>query len=246
MNCSTPGSPKHRQFPEFAQTHVHWVGDAIQPSHPLSSLSPAVNLSQHQGLFQWVSSSHQVAKIGEEGRTYQKQRDETFFKRTSIDARFGWSKKMNYLMILIRAMLRMVYEINRIEELLNFCFDFLFFNKKTSQYTNYRRYKEQKGWNWSPRWERIVRKYFTALQLKSSGSGKKKMALKKIWICHCWTYQYSLKNYKVLGKCQKNRQGNVIQILEKWILKPGVISLMVKSRKVWEQNFFKHFKVVFT
>ena len=61
MDCSTPGSPVHHQLPELAQTHVHWVGDAIQPSHPLSSPSPlALNLSQHQGLFQWVSSSHQV------------------------------------------------------------------------------------------------------------------------------------------------------------------------------------------
>ena len=59
MNRSTPGLPVHRQLPEFTQTHVHWVGDAIQPSHPLSSPSPAFNLSQHQGLFQWVSSSHQ-------------------------------------------------------------------------------------------------------------------------------------------------------------------------------------------
>ena len=63
MNHSTPGLPVHHQLPEFTQTHVHWVGDAIQPSHPLSSPSPpAFNLSQHQGLFQWVSSSHQVAK----------------------------------------------------------------------------------------------------------------------------------------------------------------------------------------
>ena len=53
MNCSTPGLPVHHQFPEFTQTHVHWVGDAIQPSHPLSSPSPALNLSQHQGLFKW-------------------------------------------------------------------------------------------------------------------------------------------------------------------------------------------------
>ena len=53
MNCSTPGLPVHRQLPEFAQTHVHLVGDAIQPSHPLSSPSPpAPNPSQHQGLFQ--------------------------------------------------------------------------------------------------------------------------------------------------------------------------------------------------
>ena len=60
---STPGLPDHHQFPEFTKTHVHWVGDAIQPSHPLSSPSPAPNPSQHQGLFQWVSSSHEVAKV---------------------------------------------------------------------------------------------------------------------------------------------------------------------------------------
>ena len=63
MNCSTPGLPVHHQLPESNQIHVHRVGGAIQPSHPLSSLSPpALNLSQHQGLFKWVSSSHQVAK----------------------------------------------------------------------------------------------------------------------------------------------------------------------------------------
>ena len=60
MDCSTPGLPVHHQLPEFTQTHVHWVGDAIQPSHPLLSTSPlALNLSQHQGLFKWVNSSHQ-------------------------------------------------------------------------------------------------------------------------------------------------------------------------------------------
>ena len=64
MDCSTPGLPVYHQLLEFTQTHVHWVGDAIQPSHPLSSPSPpAFNLSQHQGLFKWVSSSHQVAKV---------------------------------------------------------------------------------------------------------------------------------------------------------------------------------------
>ena len=64
MNCSTPGLPVHHQLPEFTKTHVHWVGDAIQPSHPLPSPSPpAFNLSQHQGLFKWVSSSNQVGKI---------------------------------------------------------------------------------------------------------------------------------------------------------------------------------------
>ena len=62
MNHSTLGLPV--QLPESTQTHVHWVGDAIQPSHPLLSPSPpALNLSQNQGLFQWVSSSHQVDKI---------------------------------------------------------------------------------------------------------------------------------------------------------------------------------------
>ena len=63
MNHSTPGLPIHHQLPESTQTHVHWVGDAIQPSHPLSSSSPpALNLSRNQGLFEWVSSSHQLAK----------------------------------------------------------------------------------------------------------------------------------------------------------------------------------------
>ena len=66
MNHSTPGLPVHHQLPEFTQTYVHWVGDAIQPSHPLSSPSPpALNLSQDQDLFKWVSSSHQVAKVSE-------------------------------------------------------------------------------------------------------------------------------------------------------------------------------------
>ena len=64
MNCSTPGLPVHHQLPEFTQTHVHRVGDAIQPSHPLSSPSPpAPNPFQHQGLFQWVNTSHEVAKV---------------------------------------------------------------------------------------------------------------------------------------------------------------------------------------
>ena len=59
-----PGLPVHHQVLEFTQSHVHWVGDAIQPSHPLSSPSPpAFNRSQHRGLFQWVSSSQQLAKV---------------------------------------------------------------------------------------------------------------------------------------------------------------------------------------
>ena len=64
MNCSMPGLPDYHQLPDFTQTHVHRVGDAIQPSHHLSATSPpALNLPQHQGLFKWVSSSHQVAKV---------------------------------------------------------------------------------------------------------------------------------------------------------------------------------------
>ena len=64
MDCSMPGLPVHQQLPESTQTRVHWFRDAIQPSHPLSSPSPpAFNLSQHQGFFKRVSSSHQVAKV---------------------------------------------------------------------------------------------------------------------------------------------------------------------------------------
>ena len=64
MNRSTPGLPVHHKLLEFSQTHAHWVGDAIQPSHALSSPSPPVpNPSQHQGLFQWVNSSNEVAKV---------------------------------------------------------------------------------------------------------------------------------------------------------------------------------------
>ena len=71
MDCSMPGLPVHHQLPEFTQTNVHWVGDSIQTSHPLSSpCPPAFNLSQHQGLFKWVSSLHKVAKVLE----FQSQR----------------------------------------------------------------------------------------------------------------------------------------------------------------------------
>ena len=64
MNHSTPGLAVHHQLPEFTQTHIHWISDAIQSSQSLSSHSPPVlNLSQHQGLFKWVSSSHKMAKL---------------------------------------------------------------------------------------------------------------------------------------------------------------------------------------
>ena len=72
MDWSTPGFPVHHQLPELAQTHGHWVNDAIQASHPQSSPSPsAFNLSQHQVLFQWVSSSH------EQNRNINNKRDKT-------------------------------------------------------------------------------------------------------------------------------------------------------------------------
>ena len=77
MDCSTPGLPVHHQLPESTQTHVHWVGDAMKPSHPLSSPSPpALNLFQHQGLFKRVSSSHQLAKVLE----FQPQAQHQFFQ----------------------------------------------------------------------------------------------------------------------------------------------------------------------
>ena len=87
MDCSTPGLPVHHQLPEFTQTCVHWVGDAIQPSHTLSSpFPPAFNLSQHQGLFKWVSCAHQVAK----GLEFQLQHQS--FQRTPglISFRMDW------------------------------------------------------------------------------------------------------------------------------------------------------------
>ena len=89
MKCSTPGLPVHHQLLESIQTHVHCVGDAIQPSHPLSSFSPpALNLSQHQGLFQWVSSPHQVAKVLEfqlQHQSLQWTPRTTSFRTDSLD-----------------------------------------------------------------------------------------------------------------------------------------------------------------
>ena len=88
MGHSTPGLSVHHQLPEFTQTHFHWVGDAIQPSHPLSSPSPPVlNLSQHQGLFQWVSSSHQVAKVLE----FQLQHQSFQWTNTQDWSPLGWT-----------------------------------------------------------------------------------------------------------------------------------------------------------
>ena len=82
MNRSTPGLPVHHQLPEFTQTHVHRVGDAIQPCHPLSSPSPpAPNPSQRQSLFQWVTSSHEVTKVLE----FQLQHHSFQFSRSNYE-----------------------------------------------------------------------------------------------------------------------------------------------------------------
>ena len=90
MDCSTPGLPVHHQLPELTQTHVHWVGDAIQPSYPLSSPSPpALNLSQHQSLFQWVSSSYQVAKVLEP--QIQHQSFQWILRTDFLQDRLVWS-----------------------------------------------------------------------------------------------------------------------------------------------------------
>ena len=87
VDCSTPGLPIHHQLLEFTQTHVHWVGDTIQPSHPLSSPSPpAFNLSQHQGPFKWVSSLHQVAKVLE----FQLQHQSFQWNSELISFRMDW------------------------------------------------------------------------------------------------------------------------------------------------------------
>ena len=89
MNCSTPGLPVHHQLPEFTQTHVDWIGDTIQPSHPLSPPSPPIfNLSQHQGLFQWVGSSNQVAKVLEfqlEHQSFHEYSGLIFFRMDWLD-----------------------------------------------------------------------------------------------------------------------------------------------------------------
>ena len=85
MDCSMPGFPVHHELPELAQTQVRWVSDAIQPSHPLSSPSPSTfNFSQYQGLLQWVSSSHQAAKILE----FQFQHQ--FLQSRLISFRMDW------------------------------------------------------------------------------------------------------------------------------------------------------------
>ena len=90
MDCSMPGLPVHHQLPEFAQIYVHWVGDAIQPSHPLSSPSPpSFSLSQHQGLFQWLSSLHLVAEVLE--LQFQHQPFQWIFRTDLLKDWLVWS-----------------------------------------------------------------------------------------------------------------------------------------------------------
>ena len=90
MDCSMPGFPVLHQLLEPAQTHVHRVGDAIQPSHPLSSPSPpALNLSQHQGLFQGVSSSHQVVKVLE--FQFQRESFQSILRTDFLESQTGWT-----------------------------------------------------------------------------------------------------------------------------------------------------------
>ena len=87
MDCSTPGLPVHHQLPEFTQSHVHWVGDAIQSSHSLSFPAPLTfNLSQNQGPFKWVSSSHQVAEVLE----FQLQH-QSFQRTPRTKSPLGWT-----------------------------------------------------------------------------------------------------------------------------------------------------------
>ena len=97
MDWSTSGFPVCHQLPHLAQTHVHWDGDASQPSHLLSSPSPpAFNLSQHQGLFQWVSSSHEVAKVLE----FQLQHQSFIsFRNDWFDLLFGYAVQHIQLVI---------------------------------------------------------------------------------------------------------------------------------------------------
>ena len=117
MDCNTPGLPVHYQLPEFTQTHVHQVGDAIQPSHPLSAPSPLTfNLSQHQGVFQWVSSLHQVAKVLE--LQLQHQSFQWIFKT-------GFFLEMNDLISLQSKGLSRIFSNTTVQKHLFLCSAFL-------------------------------------------------------------------------------------------------------------------------
>ena len=111
MGCSVPGFPVLPYLPEFAQTPVHWVDDAIQPSYPLLPPShPALNLSQHRGLFQWVSSWHQVAKVLElqlQQQTYQWIQCQTLLltlDTTTVEHHFCFSPATSFYLVLVIAL----------------------------------------------------------------------------------------------------------------------------------------------
>ena len=98
VDCSTPGFPVLHYFPEFAQIHVHWVGDAIHPSHPLPPPSPsAFSLSQHQGLFQWVSCSNQVARVLEH-QCFQRTVRVDWFDLLAVQGEFPCPPPMDHIL----------------------------------------------------------------------------------------------------------------------------------------------------
>ena len=98
---STPGFPVLLYLLEFAQTHIHWAGDAIQPSHPLLPSSHAFNLSQHQGLFQWVSSSHRVTKVQLDIHMQKKRKpnSKTHILSWRLNEKYLWSYFTEHLSI---------------------------------------------------------------------------------------------------------------------------------------------------
>ena len=117
MNHSTLGLPVHHQLPESTQTHVRCVSDATQPSHPLSSPSPtALNLSQHQGLFKWVSSSHQVAKVLEFQLQHQSLQ---WTPRTDL-------LRMDWLDLLLSKGLSRIFSNTTVQKHRFFCTSFLY------------------------------------------------------------------------------------------------------------------------
>ena len=120
MDCSTPGFLILRYVPEFAQSHVHWVGDAVQPSQPLLPPSPsALNLSQHQGLFQWVGSSHQVAKILE----LQLQQQSFYEYSGLISNRIDW-----FDLLAVQGTLKSLLQHHNLKVLILQCSAFLWSN----------------------------------------------------------------------------------------------------------------------
>ena len=113
MDCSTPGLPVSHHLPKFVQVHVHWIGDAIQPSHPLTLSSPsALSLSQHHGLFQWVGCSHQITKILE----LQHQSFHQVFRLISL--------KIDFFDLFVQGALRSLFQHYNSKASILWCFAF--------------------------------------------------------------------------------------------------------------------------